>query len=327
MKSTRTFLAGFFLLTTIALGIVAYRQYIANLRLQAEVSDPKTGLERELADAEKTIKELRDQLAAMRRTRANRSRALADGGPDGAGDGGPNGRQDRRAAMRALFDSPQFQALRAVQQKTQLDARYADLFKQLVQQYNLSPQQLDQFKSLLVQRQQATMDAAQAARQNGISPQSDPQAWQDALASATSDIDSQMKSDLGDAGYNAYQTYQQTAPQRNTVNQLQQSLSYTASPLTDAQSQQLVSLLQQTGSSGNGGGGFGGGMGGGGWGGPAGGGGGTAQITQQVIAQAGSFLSPAQVSALQQLQQAQQAQQQMGQLMRAQFQNRQGGGQ
>jgi hypothetical protein len=318
VKSTPSFLAGLFFLTTIALAIVAYQEYTANLRLRAEMFDPSTGLKRELADAQKTTRDLRDQLAAMR---ANLARRMAERGDEGRGPGagGPGNRSARRAQFEALMDSPQFQALMSLQAKSRLDGQYADLFKELTQQYNLSPQQLDQFKNLLVQRQEAQRDAVQAARQNGISPQTDPQAWKEAMTAATGDIDSQIQSDLGSGAYSAYQTYQQTASQRATVTQLQQSLSYTSAPLTDAQSQQLVTLLQQSGGSSTGrnfayGGPFGGGAGG-----PQ------AQITPDVISQASSFLNPSQVAALQQLQQAQQAQQQMGQLIRAQFQNRTNG--
>lgn len=300
-----------------ALAILAYQEYTTDLRLKAQMFDPNTGLQRELADAQKSIKGLRDQLASLK---AARQRTRATSEDDGAGGPGRNW-GNRRAQIQALMDSPQFQALRALQSKSQLDGRYADLFKQL----NLSPQQLEQFKSLLVQRQDAATDAAQAARQNGISPRSDPQAWQSAIAAATGDIDNQIKTDLGDSGYSAYQSYQQSAPQRATVTQLQQSLSYTSAPLTDAQSQQLVALMQQNSpSSGQqqfvfGGGPFGGGGPGGG--GP-GGGGPPAQISNDVITQASNFLNPTQVAALQQLQQTQQAGQQMRQLMQAQFQNR-----
>jgi hypothetical protein len=322
VKSTRTFFALFFFLTTVGLGLVCLRLYRTNLALSTRLLDPKTGVQKELDDANATIKHLRDQVAALR---ADRRARVANGGPDEPGEprpGGQNNRADRRAAFQALMESPQFQALRSIQEKVQLDSRYADLFKQFAQQYNLSPQQIDQFKGLLVARQQAQTDAAQAARQNGINPRSDPDAFQAAMNSATGDIDSQMKSDVGDAAYGAYQTFQQTAPQRQVVTQLQQSLSYSSVPLSDSQSQQLVSLLQQSGGGSGGNVGFGGVWGGGG----PGGNGPPAQITNAEVTQAATFLNSSQVSALQQIQQAQQAQQQMGQLMRAQFRNGQNGG-
>ncbi len=125
---------------------------------------------------------------------------------------------------------------------------------------------------------------------------------------------------MGDAGYAQYQQYQQTLPQRNVANQLAQSLSYTNTPLTPDQTEQMVSILAantpaSSNSTGNNiranlatGLGFGGG-------------GQTSPITNDAITQAQTVLSPPQVAALQQLQAAQQAQQQLNAAMRNQFRN------
>jgi len=320
VKSTRTYLAALFLLTTIGTAVLAYQQYLQLIALKAKLGGPNAGLEKQLADDEKLIKSLRAQLAALGRGRSVGS--LADGaGPDGAGgaaDQARGGRGARGEAMRAIFNSPQFQALRAMQEKAQLDARYAALFKQL----NLNPAQVDQLKNLLVAKQQAAGDAYQAAIANGINPRTDPTAFQAAVASAQSDADQQIQTALGDSGYAQYQQYQQTMPERTTATQLQTALSYSSTPLTDAQSQQLVALMQTEASSAGStattaaGGGFGPGGGG------QGGGNQGAAITADTISQAASFLSATQVQALQQLQATQQAQQQMQQLMRSANQNR-----
>ncbi len=109
-------------------------------------------------------------------------------------------------------------------------------------------------------------------------------------------------------------------PQRNVANQLAQSLSYTNTPLSADQTEQLVSILAantpaSTNSTGNNlranlatGLGFGGG-------------GQTSPITNDAITQAQTVLSPTQVAALQQLQATQQAQAQLNAAMRAQFRN------
>jgi len=314
VKSNRTFLAVFFLITTIGVSVLAYQQYLQLIQLKARLGGPKDGLEKQLADDEKLIKSLRAQLAAAGRGRASGALAGAGDGSDAApADAArPDRRGNRGEAMRALFNSPQFQALRTLQEKAQLDARYAALFKSL----NLSPAQIDQLKNLLVARQQAAGDAAQAANANGINPRTDPTAFQEALASAQADVDKQIQTTLGDSAYAQYQQYQQTLPERATATQLQTALSYGTTPLTDAQSQQLINLLQAQASSSTatgtgGGGGFGGGPGG-----PFGGNQGTA-ITADTLTQAASFLSQPQIQALQQLQQTQQAQQQMQQLIRS----------
>ena len=319
MKSNRTFLAVFFLLTTIGVSVLAYQQYLQLIQLKGKLGGPKDGLEKQLADDEKLIKSLRAQLAAAGRSRTSGSLAGAGANPD-TPPADPAARNDRGGnrgeAMRALFNSPQFQALRMLQEKAQLDARYAALFKSL----NLSPAQIDQLKTLMVQRQQSAGDAMQAATAAGISLRTDPAAFRQAVADAQADVDKQIQSTLGDTAYAEYQQYQQTMPQRATATQLQTALSYGSTPLTDAQSQQLVNLMQSeaaasTASAGQGAingqvVGFGG------PGGPFGGNQG-ATITADTITQSASFLSQPQVQALQTLQQTQQAQQQMQQLMRA----------
>lgn len=328
MKSTRTYLIVLLLLTTIAGVALAFREYLDEAALRAQILDPNTGLQKRYDDAMKTIQRLRDQLAALRRAQGAAAVAADDaGGPNDAAQGPRRDRGNfaqRRAAMQALFNSPQFQALRALQDKAGLDQRYAALFRELAQN-GTSAQQIDQLKNLLVQRQEAMMDAMQAARQNGINPRTDSADFQQAVNDATSSVDSQIQSALGSAAYAQYQQYQQTLPEQATVSQLQQSLSYSGSPLSDAQAQQLVQLLQQSqGPSASGGNVtfvYGGGPG------RFFGGGGGASITQQALAQAAGFLTPTQVQALQQMQQQQQAQQQMQQLIRSTFQaQRQAGG-
>jgi hypothetical protein len=323
MKSTRNYLIILLLLTTGAGLALAYREYLDLMALRFKIEDHTAGLQHKYDDAMALIKNLRAQLdAAHRSALAVRNRS-AEGGPDAPGGdaGGPgNNRQMRREAMMAMFNSPQFQALRAVQEKAMLDQRYASLFRSLAQS-GISAQQIDQLKNQLVQRQQATMDAAQAARQNGINPRTDAADFQQAINQATGDVDSQIKATLGDAAYAQYQQYQQTLPEQSVVSNLQQSLSYTSAPLSDAQAQQLVQVLQQSAPAGQTAtpAFFGGGPGGpGGFGGF--GGGNTVAITQQALTQASAFLSPSQVQALQQVQQQQQAQQQLQQLMRATFQ-------
>jgi hypothetical protein len=162
-----------------------------------------------------------------------------------------------------------------------------------------------------------------AARDQGLDPRTDPEGFRKLVASTQAELDTNLKAVIGDDAFTQYQQYQQTQPQRNVLSQLQQSLSYTEAPLTDAQSTQLMQIIAATSTTPTGGGGPP--DGGGGRGGPMGGGGGTgptAVITTETIAQAQTVLSAAQLQVLQQLQQTQQAQQQLQQIMR----NNGGGG-
>jgi hypothetical protein len=310
VKSSNGPLIILLVLTTLGGAAWSWHEYQEIVVLRAAALTTSNSDAQALADYQKRLKILSDQIAALKGQA--RREEIGDASTVASDQPGPR----RNGGFRAMMNNPQFQKLMSIQQKAMLDNTYAPLFKVL----GLTPQQLDQFKNLMVQKQQAMMDARQAAIEQGINPRTDPDAFQQAVAQASAAVDSQIQAALGDAAYAQYEQYQQTLPQRNTTNQLQQSLSYTSSPLTDDQATQLIQILAQSAPAGggNGGGGFGNMLGGGG---P--GGGGTGPITDQAITLAQGVLSAPQVQALQQLQQQQQVRQQMQQLMRA---SRQGGG-
>jgi hypothetical protein len=79
--------------------------------------------------------------------------------------------------------------------------------------------------------------------QQGLDPVQNRAEIRRMTADAQTKVDGEIKSLLGDGDYASYQSYQTTLPQRNVVNQLQQSLSYTPSPLTETQAEQLVQIL------------------------------------------------------------------------------------
>jgi len=224
----------------------------------------------------------------------------------------PQARQQRnnRPNLTALMANPEFAKAWNIEQRAQLDNRFAGLFKQL----NLSPSQLEAFKNLLVDRQSSAMDVMATAREQGLDPRTDREAIGKLVASAQADVDQSIKAALGDTAYQQYQNYSTTQPQRAVVSQLEQRLSYSTTPLTSAQSAFLVQALTSapatdtaaTGQTGGGGGGFGG-RGGNATGTP---------ITDAVIQQAQSVLTPDQVTALKDLQAQQQAQQKIGQMFR-----------
>jgi hypothetical protein len=80
-----------------------------------------------------------------------------------------------------------------------------------------------------------------------MDPTTDPKGFFTAVATAQKTVDSQIVSLLGDTGYGEFQKYEATVPARNTVNLLQQALSYTPTPLTDEESARLTQLLTQYG--------------------------------------------------------------------------------
>ncbi len=341
MKSSKNYLIIGLALTTLGGAALAWRQYqeLVELRAAAMDTTERAELQKKLSDLEQSNKELRDQLAAARGQKDGSDEMAADNAdaPVGPGDNGGGRGQNRRAqfeqriaAFRDLMAKPEVQAMVASERKSALDTQYAALFKSL----NLSPEQADKLKELLVQRQDAQRDVFSAAREQGINPRTDPAGFAKLVADAQAPINDGIKSLLGDTGYNQLTNFDQTMPQRNVVNALQQRLSYSDTPLSSSQADQLVQILasntpQKTTTTDTGG--FGG-RGGGDLGGMArlgggfGGGGGTvaavvganaAPITNEAVNQAQTVLTQTQVAALQQLQQQQKTAQQLQQLMRS----------
>lgn len=247
----------------------------------------------------------------------SRDEARANGGPGGADptfrariDGGRFG---------AILNNPEMQKLMAVQQKGALDSRYSSLFKQL----NLSPADLEKFKNLLVEKQSAVMDVMAAARSEGLTGRENRDQIRDLVQNAQNEVDNTIRSTLGDAAYAQYQNYEATQPQRAVVSQLEQRLSYSSTPLSDTQSQQLVQILAETSPTrdSNASGrpivslGAASGPGAVFFGGPT--------ITADAVNRAQSVLTAQQLSALQSLQQEQQASAQLRQQMRANYQTSQ----
>ena len=308
------------LIAVLSLGLVGVAAWAWQLQretalLRAQLADnDSAALKKQLADARKTLRSLQDKLLAAgggRRSGRGEGPELGEGGgPDGQG--GPGWRGGRMGAFAKLSSDPEFQRLMALQLKGRVTQTYAALFKTL----NLSPDQLNQFQSLLAEKQQALMDVMQAAREQGINPREDPEGFKALVNQAVTQSDTAIQQALGDAAFQQYQQFQQTLPERNTVGTLQQSLSYTQTPLTDDQAAQLTSILASTQPqrAGNGTAGTDGNPG------PSPmaiiNGGGTAKVTDEAITQASSVLTAPQVAALQQIQQ-QQAQQQIQQMMRA----------
>jgi hypothetical protein len=141
----------------------------------------------------------------------------------------------------SMMDRPESARLMAIQQKAQVDARYAALFKKL----GLAPDKLAQLKALLGDKLSTPIDVLTAAGQQGINPIQNPQEFRQLVQSAQGEIDDKIKSVLNSTDYAQYQDYVQTEPQRAVVNQLQQSLSYTDTPLSAAQADQLTQILAE----------------------------------------------------------------------------------
>lgn len=353
MKPLRIFAFALLGATTAGLALLAWRQYGELVELRAQVMNRS-----ERADLQKRIWELerltRDQPGRPPAPRpgaaASTSASPGPDGPERMARGESRGRGESQLqqmnALRELLAKPEVQAMIGLQQRAGIEARYAAFYKNL----NLSTEQAAKLGALLAERGNTRQDVFAAAREQGVDPRANPEAIRQLLTNAQNEINSGIKAVIGESGFAQLQTYEQTLPQRAIVNELQQRLSYTDTPLTPAQSEQLIQILASNtparpadsgpavpGQPPLRGPGFS----------PPGGGPGpdfggvimsainarggpglppevidgalrvtAAPVTPPAVAQAQTVLSPPQVTALQQIQQQQQAQQQLQQLIR-----------
>ncbi|MBL9209457.1 MAG: hypothetical protein JNL92_03265 [Opitutaceae bacterium] len=254
MKSPQAFLLLLLAGTTVGGAILAWRQYgeLVELRGSALNRAERADLQKRIWDLEKQNRELQDNLAAARGPGAgadplaattDEERPGRERGGRGGDRGGPGGRGDafqkQAAAIRDLMSKPEVQALLSQQQKAAIEGRYAALFRNL----NLAPDQAAKLTALLAERGTTMQDVMSAAREQGIDPRENPAAVRKLIADAQNQINASIKSVIGDQGFAQLTNYEQTMPQRQLVNDLQQRLSYTSTPLTAPQAEQLVQIL------------------------------------------------------------------------------------
>ena len=281
MKISPLLVAGWVLLTIALGGAVGYEWLrLQAIRPDALAATERAGLQKSVWDAQKRVHQLESQLAAV-------SAMGTAAGEAKAGDGRGAAMGQLAADYLARLDDPEVRRIMDLQRLAAINRQYAQFFRDA----HLSPEQIRQFQQLMLERQRAQTDVLVAATQQGVNPMSDPQAFRDLVKNAQADVDQQLQSSLGADNYAQFQSYQQTQAQRAVVNQLQQDLSFSDTPLTDAQQQQLIQIVAQTN--------------------PAGG----SSVNEKTVAAAQGLLAPAQLQALQNLQQLQQANSQLGQMM------------
>jgi len=228
-------------------------------------------------------------------------------------------RRNGTARLEELMQNPQFAQAFQLQATSQLDGRYAELFRQL----NLSPAALDQLKTLLVERQNAWRDVVGAARSEGLSGRENRDELRTLVEMTQNEIAADIRQLIGDNGLAELERYEATTAQRGMIDQLANRLSYSGTPLNSGQTEALLAIFTaptstdgagatrfQVTSTGPGGDRT------------AFASSGSPMITDEIIARAQGVLAPDQVAALQQLQAEQAAQRTVGAMMRSQLRDR-----
>lgn len=234
-------LIAFLSLTTLGTGLLAWRQHaeLEELRTRSLDKTERAQLQKRLWELEKSNRDL--QARATRGPGAANDTA-ASAVPSTARGSEESSRataQQQMAVVRDLFTRPEVQAYINSQQKLRLEASYAALFRNL----GLNPQQSDRLTNLLLERQNLRGEVAEAARAQGLDPRENPEAMRKLMTSARDDIEAAIKSTIGPAGFTALQNYDTTLTQRGVVNELQQRLGASGTPLTPTQADQLVQIL------------------------------------------------------------------------------------
>lgn len=292
-------------LTTVALGVFAYSEHSSRLASEEQVRSLQDRLNKLAKIRPAPAVQLAPAMPQAMFPAGMVTPAEASEGPVATMAESTPGPMRSPADIIGLLDSPEVQQLMSLRGRGALDSRYAALFKSL----GLPPDQLQKFQQLLLDKQSTMRDVLSAMRSQGLMPsRENAEQMRTLFQNANAEIDSQIQSALGPAAYAQYQSYEQTQPQRATVERVQQRLSYTSQPLTEQQATQLVTLMAQNAQPSANTAGVGGGLRRL----QPGGSTATAPITDQTLQQASAILSPDQLTALQELQQEQQAQAQLG---------------
>ena len=289
-------------------------QYQELIKLRAGLLDPneRADLERRLADAEKRSHDLQDELTALKGKEA----PVDIAGPE---DNGPGENRGRRGPggwgpWQSMASDPKLQ--RAHGDPTEGHARFP-LCRALQEPEPDAPSSWISSRTCSLKSSRPCIDAMNAAREQGINPRTDPDAFNQAITQAPGGGRRPDPVGPGRRRLRPVPTIRSDASGEEHGQQLQQALSYTQTPLTDDQASQMVQLLPRTSPSG-----------------PErnrghdkrgrarnrrpdlGNGGGNAQVTPETMTAAQGVLSRPAASALQQIQTQQQTQQQILQLMR-----------
>ncbi|HWA10916.1 MAG TPA: hypothetical protein VG838_15860 [Opitutaceae bacterium] len=181
----------------------------------------------------------------------------------------------------ALPVPPQIQAIFASD-----GGLFSNYYNGLFRRLNFTPDQAAQFRGLL---DNAVLDAVNALPPGGRDQlANNPELVSQVLAATEANLGTQLQAQFGDAVYQAYRQDRQTLPERMVVDQLQQTLQSSPTPLTDDEAALLVQILARTTPSAMRL--------------PTG-----SRITPDTVSQASTVLGPEQLQALQALQQQQAA--------------------
>jgi hypothetical protein len=238
---------------TIALGAVGVVQWqklgaqkaeLASLRAEAEQKAQEAAAlqaSRERVDQERDdlLQQQADDRA--REFRAGQQAAGKAGAKDSAADAAASeekksGKNPFGEMIAKMMEDPETKKMIRDQQRLVMDQLYGPLIKKM----QLTPEEASQFKDLLA-------DNMMKGAENAGSLFNDTNRTEalEKLATDQKNLDEQIRGFLGESRYMQYKDYQQTAGERMQLTQFQQTSAASEHPLSDPQTEALLTLMKE----------------------------------------------------------------------------------
>ena len=140
--------------------------------------------------------------------------------------------------------NPEHEQYRVLRENAKIGKIYGALYREL----HLSPQETTTFQKLLADRNLLTGDIVEAAREQGITPESSAGRGtiNELVNKFRQEYDQQIREALGDVRYDQLRLYERTVPERNIVNELAQRLQSGLTPLSQEQIEHLVEIVNRS---------------------------------------------------------------------------------
>jgi hypothetical protein len=229
---------------SLALAALLVAQYTGGRKTQVRLEKLQIQVEKMSAEARaqeaavEKLRQERDQLRSEIATapRVDAPRPTAVISPPPAAAPTPPAAAQSQASGRGgmfgdLFKDPEMRKAMAQQQRVGLEMAYGTLFKQL----ELTPEEQEKFKDLLIEGSMANMAQAGAVLQGENSQETTKQLAQEQQAR-----DQQLKALIGDEKFESYQEYNQTMSERMALDQFGKGIQ-----ATPEQTEQLLSIIRE----------------------------------------------------------------------------------
>jgi hypothetical protein len=169
---------------------------------------------------------------------AGNSPSRADGSGSDPAKAGSAASQGLGNMFSKMLKDPAMKEMVRSQQKIMAQKMYGPLCRDL----NLAPEQKDQLMGLLQEHQMAAVEQAGALFGSG---ESDQTKISSALKDKEKELDTQVKSLLGEEKFAQYSAYKTTLGERMQLDQLRQQLEGGNAPLQDEQMQSLLQVMKE----------------------------------------------------------------------------------